>query len=89
MIVQKVLDLVCTQLSQIAYISIATRRYLTDQDITELILASDSDTHSLEDEDISAQRNSDTGGILTQMSHSELTVQTVDLLRYNRGTRHE
>jgi hypothetical protein len=38
----------------------ATRRYLTDQDIRELILASDSDTHSLEDEDISAQRNIDT-----------------------------
>jgi hypothetical protein len=38
----------------------ATKRNLTDQNITELILESDSDTHSLEDEDISAQRNSDT-----------------------------
>jgi len=44
-------------LGQIAFISMATRRNLTDQDITEVILESDSDTHSLEN-DISAQRNS-------------------------------
>jgi len=52
---------VCTQLGQIAFISMATKRNFIDQDITELILESDSDTHSFEDEDISAKRNSDTG----------------------------
>jgi hypothetical protein len=58
-VAQKVLDVVCTQLGQIAFTRMATRTTLTDQDVTELILESDSDTHSLEDEDISAQRNSD------------------------------
>ena len=56
---QKVLDVVCTQLGQIAFACMATWRNLADKDVTELILESDSDTHSLEDEDISAQRNSD------------------------------
>jgi len=38
----------------------ATRRNLTDQDITELILQLGSDVHSLQDEDTSAPRDSDT-----------------------------
>jgi len=36
-----------------------TRRNFTDRDITELIIASDSDEHSSEYEDISAQNDSD------------------------------
>jgi hypothetical protein len=40
--------------------SIATRRNLTDRDITDLTLESDSDTHLSENEDISAQNDSDT-----------------------------
>jgi len=38
----------------------ATTSNLTDQDITKLILESDSDTHSLEDKDAIAQSDSDT-----------------------------
>jgi len=48
------------QLHQSAFSSIATRRNLTDWDITELILESDSDAHSSENKDISAQNDSDT-----------------------------
>jgi hypothetical protein len=36
-----------------------TRRNFTDQDITELIIALESDAHSSEYEDISAQNDSD------------------------------
>lgn len=39
----------------------ATRRNLTDQDFKELILELGSDVHSLQDDDASAQRDSDTG----------------------------
>jgi hypothetical protein len=38
-----------------------TTSNLTDQDITKLILESDSDTHSMEDKDTIAQSDSDTG----------------------------
>ena len=56
MISQKVLGLVCApELHLSAFSSMATRRNLTDQDITELILETDSDAHSSENEDIPAQ----------------------------------
>jgi hypothetical protein len=57
---QKVLGLVSAELCQSAYSSMATRRNLTDWDITEQMLQSDSDVHLLEDEDISAHSDSDT-----------------------------
>jgi hypothetical protein len=41
----------------------ATTRNLTDQDITKLILGSDSDTHSLEDKHTTAQSDGDTSDI--------------------------
>jgi hypothetical protein len=76
---QKLLGLVCTQLGQIAFISTATRRNLTDQDNAELILELDSDTHSLEDEDISAQSNSDSDsntGDTTDTNFTQWTYST-------------
>jgi len=48
------------ELHQSAFSSMATRRNLTDWDITELILELDSDAHSSENEDISVQNDSDT-----------------------------
>jgi len=36
------------------HLAVTTRRNFTDQDITELIIALESDAHSSEDEDISA-----------------------------------
>jgi hypothetical protein len=56
---QKVLGLVYAELRLSAFSSMATRRNLTDRDITELIPQSDSDAHSSEDEDISAHNDSD------------------------------
>jgi hypothetical protein len=44
--------------------------------VTEL----DSDAHSSEDKDISAQSISDRVTLLTQTSHSGITTQTVDLV---------
>jgi hypothetical protein len=57
---QKVLRLVCAEWGWSAVSSMATRRSLTDRDITDLILEY-SDVHSSEDKDISAQCDSDTG----------------------------
>jgi hypothetical protein len=51
----QVLDLLCAKLHQSAFSITATRRNLTASDITELVLEKDSETHSLEDEDISSQ----------------------------------
>jgi len=48
------------ELHQSAFSSMAIRRNLTDWDITDLILESESDEHSSENEDISAQNDSDT-----------------------------
>jgi len=58
---QKVLGLVCAKSGQSVFSSMATWRNLTDHDITELVLKLDSDTHSSEADDISAQSDSDTG----------------------------
>jgi hypothetical protein len=58
---QKVLGLVYAELCLSPFSSMATRRNLTDQDITELIPQSDCDAHLSEDEDISAHSDSDTG----------------------------
>ena len=58
---QKVLGLVYAELRQSAFSSVATIRNLTDQAIKELIPQSDCDAHSVEDEDISAQNDSNTG----------------------------
>jgi hypothetical protein len=38
----------------------AAKRKLTDQDITEMILETNSDVHSMEDENISPQNDRDT-----------------------------
>jgi hypothetical protein len=51
---QKVLVLLCAELHQSAFSSTAKRRNLTAPDITGLLLDLDSETHSLEDEDISS-----------------------------------
>jgi hypothetical protein len=56
MLSQKLLVLFCAELHQSAFSSTATRRNLTAPDITELVLELDSETHSLEEEDISSQR---------------------------------
>jgi len=56
-----VLGLVSAELGRSAISSMATRRNLTDQDTRKLILELESDVHSLQDEDTSAQRDSDTG----------------------------
>jgi len=56
-----VVGLVYAKLHQSASSSVATRRNLTDQAITELIPQSDSDAHSLQDEDISAHNDGDRG----------------------------
>ena len=46
------------RVSSSAFSSVATRRNLTQQAITELIPQSDSNAHSLEDEDISVHNDS-------------------------------
>ena len=61
MIRQKVLGLVYAELRQSAFSCMATRRNLTDRDVTELTTQSDSDAHLSEDEDISAHSDSSTG----------------------------
>ena len=57
--IQKVLGLLSAKSCGSAFGSMATRKNLTDWDITELVLKSDYDAHSSEDEDISAQSESD------------------------------
>ena len=57
----------------------ATRRNLTNQDVTELIL--ESDTHSLEDEDMSGQSDSDT----VDSTDTNFTQWVMT----NRGTSHQ
>jgi len=72
------MGLLCVELRRIAFSSMATRINLTDQDIAELVYL-DSDAHSLEDADISAQSDSDTDKDtdgLTNTSHSVLAVKT-------------
>jgi hypothetical protein len=54
---QKVLVLLCTKLHQSAFSSMAIRKHLPAPGIMELVSELDSDTHSLEDEDISAHTN--------------------------------
>jgi len=68
---------VCAELHGRAFNSMAIRSNLIDSDITELTLESDSDAHSLEDEDISPQSVSDRGNT-TDTLHSGLTTQTVN-----------
>jgi len=67
---------VCAELCQSAFSSMATRRNLTDQDITELILELGSDVHSLQDEDTSTQRDSNTAGDTTDTNMTRWTDNT-------------
>jgi len=55
-----VLGLLCDELCGGALSSVARRRNVSDPDFTVLVLESDSDSHLSEDEDISAQSDSDT-----------------------------
>jgi hypothetical protein len=51
----------------------ATRKNLRDWDITELVLKSDYDPHSSEDEDISAQSDGDTDDDMDDVSDTNIT----------------
>jgi len=53
------MGLLCVELRRIAFSSMATRRNVTDQDIAELAYLT-LDALSLEEEDVSAQSDSDT-----------------------------
>jgi hypothetical protein len=55
----------------------ATRRNLTHGNIAELILELDFDAHALEDEDILLRVTVTQLTVLTQISHSQLSIQTV------------
>lgn len=73
---QNVLGLVCAQLGSSVFSSVTTRRNFTDRGITELILESNSDTHSSEDEEISVQSDSDTGDNTIDTNFTQWTDNT-------------
>jgi hypothetical protein len=76
MIRQKVLGLVSAMLARSAFSSVATKRNLTDLDVMGLILETDYDAHSSEDEDISAQSDSCTDSDTDDFTDTNFTQWT-------------
>jgi len=76
MISQKVLGLIYAELGQSVFSSVATKRNLTDRDITELTQELDSGTHSSEDENTSAQSDSCTDSDTGDSTNTNFTQWT-------------